>query len=113
MSAVLLMIPVIWDVTACLLVNNCRYLKTLALPNFEVLQPDKLLFSTLLDRENSSNTLLRYVATYQSTRRNAPQDFHVFQCYSIFEGLDTVRCGIDGRHHFCKTPHLCCNFFLV
>jgi hypothetical protein len=63
MSAVLLMIPVLWDVTACLLVNNCRYFKALALPNFEVLQPEKLLFSTLLDRENRSNTLLRYFAT--------------------------------------------------
>ena len=76
MSAVLLMIPVIWDVTACLLVNNCRYLKELALPNFEVLQLEKLFFSTLLDREYRRNTLLRYVATYQSTRRNAPQDFN-------------------------------------
>jgi len=77
MSAVLLLIPVLWDVTAYLLVNNCRCVKALALPNFEVLQPVKLLFSTLLDRENRSNTLIRYVATYQSTRHNAPQDFHV------------------------------------
>jgi len=59
MAAAVLMIPVLWDVTACLLVNS---LKALALPNFEVLQPEKLLFSTLLDRENSSSTLLRYVA---------------------------------------------------
>lgn len=72
MAAAVLLIPVVWDVTACFLVNNCRYLKALALPNFEVLQPEKLLFITLLERENSSNTLLRYVATYQSTRRNAP-----------------------------------------
>jgi len=77
MSAVLMTIPALWNVTACLLVNNCRYLKALALPNFEVLQPEKLLFSTLPDRENHSNTLLRYVATYQSTRRSAPQDVNV------------------------------------
>jgi hypothetical protein len=77
MSAVLLMILFLWEVTACLLVNNSRYLKALALPDFEVLQPEKLLFNTQLDRENRSNTLLRYVATYQSTRRSAPQDFNV------------------------------------
>jgi hypothetical protein len=77
MSAVLLMIPVLWDVTACLLRNNCRYFKALALPNFEDLQPEKGLFSTLPDRENHSKTLLRYVATYRSTRRSAPQDVNV------------------------------------